>query len=221
MGLLICPDCNGKVSDQAGGCPHCGRPVARAASPMMAAPAPQAAPVAQAAPAPQAAPEAPKKRRGWLMMLIGIGVFFYATEAKKKYLLKEEVSSKPALTLSVPAKKGVEHYIEVAAEALTSGSIPAVLDANVSVLHNGKVVKSCRFQESVLEGEGERQASNSQTFYVTPESAGPLVVQILRTQGSRSEAHIYAGMPSGLETVPGLAILFTLWGLVRFLRGPR
>jgi hypothetical protein len=27
MGLLECPDCGGKVSDQAPACPHCGRPM--------------------------------------------------------------------------------------------------------------------------------------------------------------------------------------------------
>ena len=27
MGLLICPDCEGKVSDKSPGCPHCGRPL--------------------------------------------------------------------------------------------------------------------------------------------------------------------------------------------------
>jgi hypothetical protein len=27
MALLMCPDCEGKVSDQAAACPHCGRPM--------------------------------------------------------------------------------------------------------------------------------------------------------------------------------------------------
>jgi hypothetical protein len=33
MPVLACPDCNGKVSDSAPSCPHCGRPMHAASAP--------------------------------------------------------------------------------------------------------------------------------------------------------------------------------------------
>lgn len=40
MGLISCPDCNGKVSEIAAACPHCGRPNTVASAPLRPPPPP-------------------------------------------------------------------------------------------------------------------------------------------------------------------------------------
>jgi hypothetical protein len=68
MALLTCPDCQGKVSDSAPTCPHCGRPMKIA---------PVAAPPVQ--PAAQSKPAKPKKNNGCATLIFIVVAVFVLT----------------------------------------------------------------------------------------------------------------------------------------------